>query len=325
MVAKPKSTRRLEDAWLGNRSSTHNSVDIQDVSERSRKMKKRNLPGAVVHTRISRRCFMQTMTAATLCLSRDVYATQSTGKQENIKRNLSAAVQMQFMRPGQLEKAIRDFPVVYVPFGLIEWHGKHLPLGNDALKAHGILVKTAERFGGVVYPPVFFHEGFPQEFLVPVLTELFQRLKKTGFRVILGVSGHNVQGQIDMLNKALAPVVADATAAGVGLWEITLSRCDESNTDHAAKWETSNMMFFYPELVDISALGDGPLAPNMKPPDGIGGLDPRKHASLEVGRRNVELASQAIGRKAKELLESMPQDERSFKLPVISPEHWWMI
>ena len=31
----------------------------------------------------------------------------------------------------------------------------------------------------------------------------------------------------------------------------------------------------------------------MKPPDGIGGLDPRKHASPEVGERNVDLAAEA--------------------------------
>ena len=160
---------------------------------------------------------------------------------------------------------------------------------------------------------------------MPVLTSLFQRLKRTGVRVILGVSGHNVQGQIDMIDKALAPVIADKTVAGMGLWEITLSRGPESGTDHAAKWETSNMMFLYPDLVDLSTLGDGPLAPNMKPPDGIGGQDPRKYASAEVGRRNIELASQAIGKKAKELLESLPPDQRSFKLPAISPEHWWMI
>jgi len=238
---------------------------------------------------------------------------------------LSTAVQMQFMRPGQLEKAIRDFPVVYVPFGLIEWHGRHLPLGNDALKAHAILVKAAEQGGGVVYPPVYFHDGFPRQFLVPVLTELFERLKKTGFRVILGVSGHNVQGQIDMINKALAPVVADGTVTGVGLWEITLSRGSESNTDHAAKWETSNMMFLYPDLVDLSALGDAPLAPNMKAPDGIGGLDPRKHASTEVGRRNVGLAAQAIARRAKELLEALPTNRDSSQPCVISPGQWWMI
>jgi creatinine amidohydrolase len=273
--------------------------------------------------RISRRDFVGT-TAATLCLAGGS-AVGMAGEQQAIKPELSPAVQMQFLRPGQLEKALRAFPVVYVPFGLIEWHGRHLPLGNDALKAHGILVKAAEQFGGVVYPPVYFHNGFPQESLVPVLTSLFQRLKRTGVRVILGVSGHNVQGQIDMIDKALAPVVADKTVAGMGLWEITLSRGPESGTDHAAKWETSNMMFLYPNLVDMSTLGDGPLAPNMKPPDGIGGQDPRKYASAEVGRRNIELAAQAIGKKARELLDSLPEDQRSFNLPAIRPGDWWMI
>jgi len=273
--------------------------------------------------RISRRHFARS--AAALFYVTERSAASTAGKGKILKRDLPVSVQMQFMRPGQLEKALRGFPVVYVPFGLIEWHGRHLPLGNDALKAHGILVKAAEQFGGVVYPPVYFHDGFPRESLVPVLTHLFQRLKKTGVRVIMGISGHNVQGQIDMINKALAPVVADGTVAGIGLWEITLSGSAESGTDHAAKWETSNMMFFYPDLVDLAALGKGPLAPNMKPPDGIGGLDPRKHASREAGRRNVELASRAIGLKARELLESLPEDQRTFRLPAIRPGHWWSI
>ncbi len=148
---------------------------------------------------------------------------------------LSESVQMQFLRPGQLEAAARAFPVVYVPFGLIEWHGRQLPLGNDALKAHAFLVKTAEQFGGVVYPPVFFHDEFGQDIMVPVVTKLFEKLKATGFRVIIGVSGHNVQGQIDMINASLVPVTADGTVAGMGMWEITLSECEDSATDHAAK------------------------------------------------------------------------------------------
>ena len=81
-----------------------------------------------------------------------------------------------------------------------------------------------------VYPPVYFHCGFRQEHLVPVLTDLFMRLKRTGFRVILGVSGHN-----------------------------------------------------------------------------------------------VELAGEAIGRKAQELLASLPDAQRSFNLKAVSPEHWWMV
>ena len=85
------------------------------------------------------------------------------------------------------------------------------------------------------------------------------------------------------------------------------------------------MMFFYPEFVDMSELGTGPLAPNMQPPDGIGGLDPREHASPDVGRRNVELAAEAIGKKAQELLMSLPEDKQSFSLEAISPEHWWLV
>jgi creatinine amidohydrolase len=238
---------------------------------------------------------------------------------------LSQAVQMQFMRPGQLEAAARAFPVIYVPFGLIEWHGRHLPLGNDALKAHGILVKCAEKFGGVVYPPVFFHAGFDRTHLVPVVTELFQRLKETGFRVIIGVSGHNIKEQVELIDAALERVVADGTVTGMGMWEVTLSQCEESDTDHAAKWETSNMMFFYPNLVSLAELGEGLLKLDMSRPDGIGGLDPRHHASAQVGARNVELAVEAIGRKAQELLRSLPEAHRSFGLEAVSPEHWWMV
>ncbi len=238
---------------------------------------------------------------------------------------LSRDVQMQFMRPGQLEAALRRFPAVYVPFGLIEWHGRHLPLGNDALKAHAILVKCAETHGGVVYPSQWLHSGFPREHMVPAYSHLFARLKQTGARVIVGVSGHNVREQIEMIEQALEPVTADGTCAGVGLWEVTLSQCQESSTDHAAKWETSNMMFFYPERVDMDELGEGPLAPNMEPPDGIGGLDPREHASAEVGQRNAALAADAIGRKAHELLQGLPPEHREFSLERIEPGHWWMV
>jgi creatinine amidohydrolase len=249
---------------------------------------------------------------------------------------LSSTVQLQFMRPGQVEEAMRTFPVVYVPFGLIEWHGRHLPLGNDAMKAHGILVRCAEQTGGVVYPPIYFPSARfdrqskelhseEDQWKIDMLTSLFNGIKNMGTRVILGVSGHNIAQQVAWINKAMEPVIADGTITGTGLWEITLSQGPESDSDHAAKWETSNMMYLYPDLVDMKELGTGPLAPNMEPPDGIGGLDPRKYASAEAGKRSVELASAAIGKKAKELLESLPEDRRAFNLTVFCPPNWWQI
>jgi len=252
-------------------------------------------------------------------------ASVAVGEEAQAMPQAEREVRMELMRPGELEAAGRAFPAVYVPFGLIEWHGRHLPLGCDALKAHGILVACARQAGGVVYPPVYFHDGFGRARMVPVLTRLFEGLKRTGFRVILGVSGHNVREQIAMIEEALAPVTADGTVAGAGLWEVSLSQGPECNTDHAAAWETSDMMALHPDRVDLAALGAGPLAPDMKPPDGIGGLDPRAHASANRGRRCIELAAAAIGRKARELLESLPPERRALGIEAIAPGKWWLI
>jgi creatinine amidohydrolase len=246
-------------------------------------------------------------------------------------------VQMQFMRPAQLEAAARAFPVVYVQFGLIEWHGRHLPLGNDTLKAHAFLVKVAEAYGGVVYPPVYYPSAsathrFAKEsdrekdLKAAMIADLFERLKAAGFRVIIGISGHNTPEQLEMIRRGLDPVVADGSVAGAALFEVMPEDFnDHCGGDHAAKWETSNMMFFYPELVDLAALGTKPLAPDMQWPDGIGGLDPREHASAEAGRTNVEHGVRVIGEKARQLLNSLHENQRAFNLPAVIPEHWWYI
>jgi hypothetical protein len=63
----------------------------------------------------------------------------------------------------------------------------------------------------------------------------------------------------------------------------------------------------------------------MNPPDGTGGEDPRRHAGAEVGRRKCDLCAEALGRKARELLESLSPEHRIFKLPAVSPEHWWQV
>ena len=65
-------------------------------------------------------------------------------------------VRFEEMLPHEMEEAVNRFPVVYCAFGSLEWHGKHLPLGTDTLKAYHILIKTAEMFGGVVAPPTYW-------------------------------------------------------------------------------------------------------------------------------------------------------------------------
>lgn len=60
------------------------------------------------------------------------------------------------LTPSEFVAAVQERPVAFVPLGLLEWHGEHLPLGTDMLKIYGIVLEVARRTGGVVLPPTFY-------------------------------------------------------------------------------------------------------------------------------------------------------------------------
>ena len=81
--------------------------------------------------------------------------------------------------------------------------------------------------------------------------------------------------------------------------------------DHAGAWETSAMMHAWGERVSLDDLRQQ-LADNdrlevetmqMSEPEGIGGWNPLKFASAELGREIVEFCAERIGRKAIGILE----------------------
>lgn len=257
----------------------------------------------------------------------------------------SHEVRMQFLRPAQLEKAVEEQPIVYVPFGIIEWHGPHLPLGTDAINAEAVTTTAAARFGGVVYPAVYFHEAFDRDgpdgttHLQAVLTKLFERLRRMGFRVIVGVSGHGIDSgkghpQVTMIENALAPVLRgehvpvhdrrlegrlpDGGVAGIGVTETGLVYPHaEAGVDHAGYWETCDMLHLCPDSVDLGTLQHG--REGIHSPDG----DPAE-ATAEVGATKLDICADAVGRRALQLLESLPADKQRFGNS-IDGIHWWMV
>ena len=70
---------------------------------------------------------------------------------------MAELVEFELMRPPQIAEARRRCPVVYVPFGPLEWHGPAMPMGTDAMAAHRVAVEVAKRVGGVVLPA--YHLG----------------------------------------------------------------------------------------------------------------------------------------------------------------------
>jgi len=223
------------------------------------------------------------------------------------------------MLPHELDEAVARFPVAYCAFGSLEWHGRHLPLGNDTLKAYHILIKTAEKFGGVVVPPTFWgflskwHPwtmNFFDESQKPLIKELYKNiflgLVDVGFRVVIGVTGHDVEPQKDVIQKAVEAIKKTGKATGFAMMEGDLYDLTEDRMDHAAHWETSLMMHLRPELVDMSRIEKEDLETEEgRKEAGIYGLDPRTHASPELGEKIANRIAERIGQKAQELLETL--------------------
>jgi creatinine amidohydrolase len=226
-------------------------------------------------------------------------------------------VKYEEMLPHEFEEALRLFPVAYVPVGSLEWHGRHMALGNDCLKAYGILLVTAEKYGGVVVPPTYWghmktygkpcsHPGIPPEIVDELFTAIYKGLVATGFKVVIGVTGHDVDEQLFSLQKAAASITVEHTSVGFAMKEGDLYDLDDEKMDHAGYWETSILLYLRPELVDLLYIQHEDLTTKEgHDAAGILGRDPRTDASRELGVKFVTRMSDNIGKKAKELLAQL--------------------
>jgi creatinine amidohydrolase len=165
------------------------------------------------------------------------------------------------LRPDQLAERLADTPVAYVPWGALEWHSMHLPVGLDGLVAESIAQRAVERTGGVVLPTMYlpitalphrFSISFRATTVQAVLDDLLAELARIGFRIVVLLSGHYAQGHelvlIDVAERALS------THNLLVLATPPMALVNEEYLDHAARWETAQMLATHPELVDLRQL-----------------------------------------------------------------------
>jgi len=238
---------------------------------------------------------------------------------------MSAPYRYEEMLPAQFEAALEKMPVMILPCGLLEWHGDHLPLGQDGLKAHGICCAAAEALGGGIVLPVNWwgRPGFSnfvgtltfsEEALRPLFTEIFEQLVKVGARVILLVTGHYGDTQVNFVKSVAADfagrhpdvrVIAQPEYEGV---EID----GEQPANHAGKWETSMFSYLYPDLTHmenfrvgketVSSYEDRPYTEFRCSPEREWTEDLRETASPELGKRCIDVIARHLAGKVRAAL-----------------------
>ena len=213
------------------------------------------------------------------------------------------------------------YDLAILPWGSTEPHNRHLPYCTDMITAQAIAFEVAEKAAarganvmvlpgiplgsqnpGQVQLPFCIHTS--QETQAAILKDVVNSLRHQHINKLMIMSGHG--------GNIFKPAIRDIMIADPDFvichneWFNIVPRegfFEEKEDDHAGELETSVMLHYYPELVDMSLAGDGKFNKfaieglNSKvawvPRDwsrvskdtGVG--DPRK-ATAEKGRRYME-------------------------------------
>lgn len=271
--------------------------------------------------------------------SEAVFADQAEGSLKRAARVSASAATAEALpwgrytelRPAELERIKAAAPVAYLPWGGLDWHGPHLPLGLDGFVAEAVAERAVRRTGGVLLPltgwPVMgvTHPsslGVSSATLRALMGEIFAGLARGGWRVAVVINGH--YGPAHDLATMAAAEEAIARYGILTLAVPPLALVDEEMLDHGALWESSVLLATRPDLVDLPALGGGPLHPAAS---GVVGRDPRDTASSSLGLSALNLALERVTAAVGDLLaKSDPApllalyERRRERYRLISPE-----
>src|SRR6201998_2539877 len=157
-----------------------------------------------------------------------------------------------------------------LPFGIIEKHGPHLPLGTDLLDVRFAVINAVKQEYAVVFPEYYFGQIFearqqPGNVAYSISThptllqETVSEMARNGCKKIVIVNGHGG-------NQSLLPLFGQAQLASQRDYVVYVFGLPNENVAgrpalktpydmHAGEVETSNMLIARPDLVHQDRAG----------------------------------------------------------------------
>ena len=155
---------------------------------------------------------------------------------------------------------------VVIPFGTIEPHGPHLPMGTDFLLAQSMGERIAERFNWLVAPPLNYginnslaiYPGattIDAETYEKYVTQIIEGYVKLGFSQVVLNNGHgpNKSG-LEAAAKKITNLYPDSRIMVISWWDMDKAAMKEvyegKSSGHAGVDETAAVIYFHDNLVD---------------------------------------------------------------------------
>lgn len=168
-----------------------------------------------------------------------------------------------------------SYAVTLLPWGATEPHNQHLPYMTDCIISHDVAVEAAEKLHAkygimaMVMPPVFAGAQNPGQrelnFCVhysydtqrSLLRDIVASLYRQGQRRLLIINGHGGNNFRNMIRDLTLEYPDFIIASSEWFKMASPKEFFDVVGDHADEVETSVMMHYHPELVNLEEAGSG--------------------------------------------------------------------
>lgn len=169
----------------------------------------------------------------------------------------------------------RSYDIALLPWGATEPHNLHLPYLTDCILSHDVALlaaeRAAEKFGirCMVLPPVTLGSQNPgqrelsfciharYETQKAVLTDIVASLNAQGINKLVIINGHGGNNFKNMIRDLSFDYPEFLIASSEWYTVLPAKKYFDAPGDHADELETSVMMYFHPELVNLAEAGSG--------------------------------------------------------------------
>jgi creatinine amidohydrolase len=188
----------------------------------------------------------------------------------------AAQAQSQKLSPKWEELTAPDFVqaihqaqgVCVLPFGILEKHGPHLPIGTDLLDVRFAVMNAVQQEYAVVFPEYYFGQIFEAQqqpgtvayslsTQLTLLQETVKEMARNGCKKVVIVNGHGGNNSLlPLFGQAQLATPRDYVVYVFGLPNDRVAgrpamKSDPKNDMHAGETETANMLVARPDLVKM--------------------------------------------------------------------------
>lgn len=253
-------------------------------------------------------------------------------------------VRYEQMLPHEIVARRKKFPAAFIGLGGLEWHGEHLGVGNDALKAEKLCELAAAKSGGFAMPTIWYgeprtvalmeanhntdnaitdkmhlpakafttrHMGIGEDdqvdFYVQLIYHTLVQMNTLGMKAVCFLSGHYpLKGWVDTAIDRFHKVRRfGGTRAYCGIEFDYPTPNDHAKAGGDHAGQWETSYLWYLRPDCVDM--SVYLGREDEPLIGVMGTDPRTHASIELARKACNLIVKGMVAKAKSLLAQAKQ------------------